>query len=387
MPGFRLPVSILRCVAAVSAAVLAASFGGCTAAPDPPEEPSTSAGAFRDLELFGRTMIDDGAPAVLMHVKNKGEEWSRAIGVRSLKTKEPVQLSDPVQVASVTKSMVAVTVLKLVEEGRLRLDDAVSEHLPELGRTVNPPFPVTLRDLLSHSSGMPDYAATLIQSKPLKEVINTRLSLAERLAWAGRTTWEKRLAQGFDYSASDYVALALLVERLRRQPIGDVISEQITGPLGMTGTYMIGARTVPEAMAHGYLVIEDQRVDVTAPAILIGSPSAGMVSTVQDMNTFYSALMQGKLLKPATLKEMQTSNTAGFYGLGLWIWNDTCTNGFAYGHPGDLLGYGTVSMTSADGTRQVTVALTYPPAPFLEGSNPLVLEMMDVAEQTLNSMC
>ena len=97
--------------------------------------------------------------------------------------------------------------------------------------------------------------------------------------------------------------------------------------------------------------------------------------------------MQGKLLSPATVKEMQTPDTAGFYGLGLWIWNDTCTNGFAYGHPGDLLGYGTVSMTSADGTRQVTMALTYPPAPFILGDNPLVLEMMDVAEHTLNSMC
>lgn len=387
MPGFRLPVSILRCVAAMSATLLAASLGGCTGSPDPPEQPTSSAAVFADLESFGRTMIDDGAPAVLMQVRNNGEEWSRAIGVRSLETREPVQVSDPVEVTGVTKSMVAVTVLKLVEEGRLRLDDAVSEYLPDLGRVVHPPFPVTVRDLLSHSSGMPDYAATLVASKPLKDVINTRLSLTQRLAWAGRTTWEKRLAQGFEYSESDYVALALLVERLRGRPIGDVISEQITGPLGMTGTFMIGTRTPPAGMAHGYLVIEDRRVDVTSPAVLTGSPSGGLVSTVQDLNTFYSALMQGKLLNPATLKEMQTANTAGFYGLGLWIWNDTCTNGFAYGHPGDLLGYGTVSMTSADGTRQVTVALTYPPAPFILGDNPLMLEMMDVAEQTLNSMC
>ena len=168
-----------------SAALLAASLGGCTGSPDPPEQPTASATAFAELEHFGRTMIDDGAPAVLMQVRNKGEEWSRAIGVRSLETREPVQPSDPVEVASVTKSMVAVTVLKLVEEGRLRLDDAVSEHLPDFGRVVHPPFPVTVRDLLSHSSGMPDYAAKLIASRPLKEVINTRLSLTERLAWAG----------------------------------------------------------------------------------------------------------------------------------------------------------------------------------------------------------
>ena len=66
----------------------------------------------------------------------------------------------------------------------------------------------------------------------------------------------------------------------------------------MTGTFMIGARAPPSGMAHGYLVIEDKRVDVTTPELLTGSPSGGMVSTVQDLNTFYSALMQGKLLSP-----------------------------------------------------------------------------------------
>ncbi|WP_104141127.1 serine hydrolase [Arthrobacter sp. ZGTC131] len=387
MPGTRPRTSRLRPTAFVAAAALAALTGGCTAAPDQPEETSASAAAFADLEQFGRTMIENGAPAVLMHAKNNGEEWSRAVGVRSLEAKEPVQLSDPVQVASVTKSMVAVSVLKLVEEGRLKLDEAVSEYLPDFGRVVHPPLPVTIRDLLGHSSGMPDYEHALLESKPLKDVIHTRLSLTERLAWAGKTTWEKRLAQGFNYSNSNYVALGLLVEKLRGRPIGDVINSEITSPLGMTGTFMSGARAAPSGMVHGYLVIEDKTVDVTNPEVVIGSPSGGMVSTVQDLNSFYSALLQGKLLKPAMLKEMQTNDFAGFYGLGLWIWNDTCTNDFAYGHPGDLLGYGTVSITSADGTRQVTVALTYPPAPFVAGENPLVLEMMDVAENTLNSMC
>lgn len=387
MSGTRPRTSRLRPRAFVAAAALVALAGGCTPAPDQPEEPSASATAFADLEQFGRTMIEDGAPAVLMHVKDNGEEWSRAVGVRSLEAKDPVQLSDPVEVASVTESMVAVSVLKLVEEGRLKLDQAVSEYLPDFNRIVHPPFPVTVRDLLGHSSGMPDHARALLESKPLKDIIHTRLSLTERLAWSGKTTWEKRLAQGFNYSDSDYVALGLLVEKLRGRPIGDVINSDVTGPLGMTGTFMSGARPSPSGMVHGYLVIEDKRVDVTNPEVLIGSPSGGMVSTVQDLNTFYSALLQGKLLKPAMLKEMQTTGVAGFYGLGLWIWNDTCTNDFAYGHAGDILGYGTVSMTSADGNRQVTVALTYPPAPFLAGENPLVLEMMDVAENTLNSMC
>lgn len=370
----------------MTVAVLVLPLGGCTPEPGPPE-PTGSAALYAELEVFGQTMIDDGAPAVLMQVRNKGEEWSRAMGVRNLDTKEPVQLSDPVEVASITKSMLAVAVLKLAEEGRIKLDDPVSSHLPEFGRLVRPPGPISVRDLLNHGSGMPDYGRKLLESRALQTVINTKLSLSERLALAGTIPWPKRLAPVFTYSESNYAALGLLVEKLRGRPVGDVIRDEITRPLGMAGTFLSGADVEPPDMVHGYVVIEDQRVDVSYPEILKGSTSAGVVSTVQDMNTFYAALMQGKLLQPATVKEMQTPGLAGFYGLGLWILNDTCTNNFFYGHPGDFPGYGTVSLTSADGTRQVTVALTYPPAPYIQGDNPLALELRDVAERTLNRMC
>ena len=94
-------------------------------------------------------MLDDGAPAVLMQAKVRGEEWSRAFGVRSLEAREPVEISDPVHVASVTKSFVAVSVLKLADEGKLGLDDPVSKHLPDFDRIMHPPGPVTVRRLLS----------------------------------------------------------------------------------------------------------------------------------------------------------------------------------------------------------------------------------------------
>ena len=58
------------------------------------------------------------------------------------------------------------------------------------------------------------------------------------------------------------------------------------------------------------------------------------------------------------------------YGLGVVRWNDLCTNDFYYGHPGDVPGYGTIAMTSADGTRQLTMAVAYPPEPLRPGGHP-----------------
>jgi D-alanyl-D-alanine carboxypeptidase len=389
MVGFRLHAPLLRLVAFTAALGMTVVVGGCTQAPNPPEQPSTSRNpSYLDLEKFGKAMIERGATAVLIHVRKDSQEWSQAIGVRNLESKEPVQLSDPVEIASVTKSMVAVSVLKLAEEGRINLDDPVGNHLADFNGLMHPPGPITIRNLLNHTSGMPEFTRNLFSSKPLNEVLGTRLSLTERLSWSAKTPWTNGPVPKTDYSHSNYVALGMLVEKLRGRPIGDVIKSDITEPLGLKGTSMAATGPPPTDMAHGYLLIDTRQVDVTYPAYQIGSPSGGIISTVSDLNTFYRALMRGELLKPATVAEMKESGASFDYGLGLWRWSDACTNGSAFGHPGDILGYGTASITSADGNRQVSIAITYPPAPYVEGGqNPLVAEILDVAQITLRDMC
>ncbi len=75
------------------------------------------------------------------------------------------------------------------------------------------------------------------------------------------------------------------------------------------------------------------------------------------------------------------------YGLGVFRWNDLCTNDFYYGHSGDVPGYGTIALASADGTRQLAMAVAYPPEPLQPGVNPAVQEMETIAEDALNATC
>lgn len=372
--------------AGVIAAVLAASTG-CTPAPQPTGPPSpTTLNVTTSLDEFANKMRDAGAPAVLVQAKMRGEEWSKAYGVRSLESEEPARISDRVWVGSVTKSFVAVSVLKLVAEGRLGLEDHVSQILPEVGSLLRPPEQVTVRQLLQHRSGMPDYVIPMLQQGSLREVFDTPLSHTERLALAGTQKWERKLAQGFEYSNSNYVALGMIVERLRARPIGDVLRTDIVEPLNLKGTAMTQSGPAPGDMVRGYITVFGERRDVSSIEMLVGSPDGGLISTVGDLNTFYSALLRGQLLPLALVAEMQSPLYAR-YGLGIGRWNDTCTNNFYYGHGGDLPGYGTFSVSSADGSRQVSMSLTHPPGPFGVRDNGFVDEMAETVVEALNAAC
>lgn len=338
------------------------------------------------LEGFANRMLDDGAPAVLMQARVRGGEWSRASGVRSLDGQEPVDLGDPLHVASVTMSFVAVSVLKLAAEEKLALDDPVSMYLPDFEAIMRPPEPVTIRQLLQHRSGMPDYIIPLLQQGSLGEVLATARSHRELLGLAATRRWERKLAQGFEYSNSNYVVLGMVVERLRGRPIGEVLRSDVVEPLGLEATWLAAPGPAPVPLIHAYVTVFGDRLDATYPPLHTGSAAGGLVSTVGDLNTFYAALLQGRLLPPALVREMQSPVYAR-YGLGIQRWNDTCTNDFYYGHAGDIVGYGTVSMSSADGSRQVSVSLAYPPGPFSYTGNGIVDELTEVVEDALNDSC
>ncbi|MBO1268664.1 serine hydrolase domain-containing protein [Arthrobacter cavernae] len=407
MAAARVGGSPNRVVVLLSSAALLASvfLGGCTGGPEPtpilPSPPPPTATARTTatappsfslhelqamVELYSAEMLQEGAPAVLIEAKVGREEWSHAAGVRSRDGGVPVQLSDPVPVGGITQTMVAVSVLKLVDEGRLALDEPISRHLPELEGLLHPPKPLSVRQLLGHTSGMPDYYAPLLESAPLRQVLTTPISPEQRLAVAGTVPWQQREPLEFSYSRSDYVALGLLVERLRGMPLAEVLTADIVEPLGLRSTAMIGDGPAPVNLVHGYTMADGGLVDVAYSALQRGSASGGMISTVEDINTFYAALLRGELLSPASVIEMKGRIYAE-YGLGLDQWNDRCTNGFYYGHSGDIPGYGTIAISSADGNRQLAMSVAYPPSPLPARSHAIVLEMTVLAQRALNASC
>ena len=349
--------------------------------------PSSSLRALKAmLELYAGELLRAGAPAVVIEAKVGQEEWRYAAGVRSRDGGVPVQPGDPVQVGGIIQTMVAVSVLKLVDEGRLALDDPISKYLPELDAFVHPPGPLSVRQLLGHTSGMPDYFPVLLESAPPRHVLTTPISPEQRLALAGTVPWQPRQALEVSHSRSDYEALGLLVGRLRGARLADVLRADIVEPLGLRSTSMIGNGTAPAGLVHGYALVDGGLVDVAYSALNSGSASGAMISSVEDINTFYAGLLRGGLLSPDSLTEMKGRVFAD-YGLGLDSWNDRCTNGFYYGHSGDVPGYGTIAISSADGNRQLAVSVAYPPSPLLSRPGAIALEIEGVAQVALTSSC
>jgi D-alanyl-D-alanine carboxypeptidase len=374
---------------AVLATIVTVLLTSCTSPPAPVQVTRAAVTYRTILEEFSKRMLDLGAPAVLIEARIDGETFSSAGGVRSLETSTPAEVTDPVHVASVTKSMVAVSVLKLMEDGVIKLQDPVGRHLPEFDTLMKPPGPVTVEHLLRHTSGMPTYDDALLESRTLQQVLTHSMTAEEVFALAATLPWVLTPGDRMLYSNSNYVTLGLMVERLRGQPIAQVLQADIIEPLKLTGTHLPVAGPAPANMVHGYITIDGVRLDTGYVDGYLGNTAAGLVATVGDLNTFYAALMEGRLLNPATVKEMLLAPKG--YGLGLDRWADACPGGFYYGHAGDTAGYGTMALTTPDARRQVTITLAYPPdklnlTPYVP-SHELAWEVLRIARKALDSTC
>jgi D-alanyl-D-alanine carboxypeptidase len=384
-----------------AAALVLFGVGGCTSAADPPEQPlstvtpatatvtpsapATAPPFVAVLKKYSEDVRAGGATAVVIQMKSRLGEWSSAEGVRNLETNEPVQLDDQAHVGDITMTMVAVSVMKLVEEGKIQLHDPIQQHLPDFASIIKPPGPITIRSLLSHRSGMPDYRESLLK---VGDPGDDKRSHKERLAVAAADPWTGGSGSLFSYSNTNYSALALLLEKLRGQDIGAVIRADIVKPLGLQGTLMSGDEPGPQKLVHGYTLAESgELVDNALAPFQSGSPDTGMISTVPELNTFFAALQKGTLVTPQSVEEMHHPKYEQF-GLGVVRRYDSCSNNDYFGHVGVVRGYAALALISADGSRQVAMAVARAPKPGLPGfDDPQSHKMAEAAVNALNQAC
>lgn len=380
--------------AAATAALLVLAVGGCTAAPKPPDGQTPTAPVTATdsappvpayaavLEKYSADMRARGATAVVIELKSRVGVWSSAEGVRNLDTNEPVQLTDQTHAGDITMTMVAVSVMKLVEEGKIRLDDPVQDYLPDFESIIKPPGPITIGSLLSHRSGMPDYWASPIEAGNKRSTHEERISYAAALRWTGGS------GSLFSYSATNYSVLALLLEKLRGQDVARVIRADNVDPLGLRDTLMTGEEPGPRQMIHGYTRTESGGLEDNALSPFhSGSPDTGIISSVPELNVYFAALQKGTLLTPQSVAEMHHPKYQQ-YGLGLARHYDSCSNNAYYGHTGVVRGYAALALISADGSRQIAMAVARAPKPDPAGfGDPQSIEMEQAAVEALNQAC
>lgn len=305
----------------------------------------------RDGESSGATVA-----AVIV-----GPDGSRAVGLHGDDATGTLLTDDALfRIGSVTKSFTATTLMMLVEDGLLSLDDEVAEHL----QSPLVPAGVTVRNLLQHTSGIPDYVDTLNIVAPSCPPSIDPLSFVDGLP--------PDFAPGerHEYSNTNYLVLGQLIEAVTGQPPAAVIRGRILDPLRLDETYLEGSEPGPApvpALADFY--------DTGPGPIECDTPmwpdatDGGMISSFDDLDRFWRALFAAELVSATTLGQMIDVNEQG-YGLGvIRLPGPPVPGANLYGNGGKVVGYTTITLYEP--ATQTTIMLMGPTG---HGVPPRVLE-------------
>lgn len=259
-----------------------------------------------------------------------------------------IRRADRFRAGSTTKTLVATVVLQLAAEGRLRLSDPVERYVPGLVRGHgNDGRLLTLRALLTHTSGLYDYTAASTPA-PATPRAALRIALAHAPTPLG----------SYMYSNTDYILLGLVVKKVTGRSYADEAKTRIIVPLGLTGTSFPGDRTTlpsPHGRAYSRTPGSGRLLrDVTELDPRPAGAAGELISTLDDLDRFYSALLGGRLLAAPQLRELlDTGATRGVYGMGIYPERLSCGI-TVWGHNGRISGSYVRTATTSDGRHTLT---------------------------------
>ena len=309
-------------------------------------------------------IVATGVPGTVVVAAGPSGRVEAAAGVADLRTGEPLTVDHRFRIGSVTKIFVAGLVLQLVEEGALELDGDAA------------PFAegITIRQLLNHTSGLPDFFDDLEsffepyrrnpahgwQLGPLDEL---RLIMEKPRLFAP--------GEGWSYRGSNYRVLGLIVEAATGMTLREALQQRILRPLDLERTDLVEAPLRGDC-ARGYLPADNPwlpggpgPVDVTEIDVPFYRAGGGVVSTAGEVARMLQAQLGGELLSDRLRGEMLTAVDSDWaetdrYGLGIGeitalMGRERSPFGAAWGHLGFSLGYTAVALSTENGDRQVVI--------------------------------
>ncbi len=302
-----------------------------------------------------RSALAQGAPGAMARVEDRGTVFGAAAGVADRGTARAMGDADRFRIGSVTKTFTAVVLLQLVDEKKLKLDAPVDRYLPGL----LPDDRITVRQVLGHRSGLYDYTNDMFaRTVPGFEAVRKRVFTPEELVRLSlRKPRTNAPGAKYSYSNTNFVVAGMLVEKLTGNPVRTEYQNRIIEPLKLRDTLYVHPGTkIPGRFARGYLTPDQAGaplVDATEQTVSWAQGAGALISSTRDLNTFLSALLQGRLTSAAQLAQMEKwlpAGTGQAYGLGLRRRDLSCGVS-VYGHTGAVQGFYTYAFASKDGKR------------------------------------
>lgn len=310
-----------------------------------------------ELRPLLQQIVAAGVPGAAARVVDERGVSAAGAGVADLETGRRMRPGLHYRIGSITKSFVATVVLQLVGEGRLSLDDGVERWLPGVLPYGDQ---VTVRQLLNHTGGVPEYVVEpyfrLLTDPERKLRVWTPGELVALIAhlppaFPAGTAWS--------YSNTHYVLAGMIVEAVTGNALGDELRRRIFRPLRLRRSSLpVDRPTIPRPYASGYAFALGQTEGPPAPFTVfhpsLAWAAGGLVSDLDDLQKFFRALLRGKLLPASLLAEMKTPFPTGQgYGYGLGIVVIDTPSGPVFGHSGAIPGFRDAVLTSEDGRRQL----------------------------------
>ncbi len=284
----------------------------------------------RAFEQFAEeAMKAQKMPGLSVAVMHGDFRWSRGFGFADVENQVPARAESSYRMASVTKPMTAVAVLKLVDEGKIDLDAEVQTYVPYFPRKAHE---VTVRQLLAHQGGISHYRDYSIEGR-----IRERKNTQEAIAIFADFDLVAEPGTKYHYSSYGYNLLGAVIEGASGKSFGEYMTENVWKPLGMTSTRMDDPRALVPHRVTGYRLDDGQLRRSEYVDISSRFGGGGTRSTVDDMIRFIEGLANGKVLKAATRElawTAQPTRDGRYTNYGLGFGNVVARGRWGIGHSG-----------------------------------------------------
>ena len=356
---------------------------------------TTDAGALRGAEsrdaaldrvLEELVAMEGGPPGAIVIVQRGQSREVHSFGVRNLRLDLPLRAKDHMRQASTSKAFSGAVALSLVSKGVLSLNDTIGERLPGLPTSWHE---ITLRQLLQHTSGLPNFTTDHQFLEALVANPKNPPPPVELLSYVDEDPLNFEPGTSYEYSNSDNIVVGLMVEEATGEPYEQQLQEQVYKPLGLEKTSLPRGANLTPPFIHGYDNDPSQNPPEDLSEVLASGwfwASGGMVSTPSDFNTFVRGYVGSALFDLQTralqrqVFEGGSSDPPGpgknSAGLGIFRYETRC--GTVWGHTGNYPGYTQFMAASPNGNRSVTVSVNVQLSP-VEGA-PGVFDALRRAE-------
>ena len=326
---------------------------------------TSGADAALDRALRELVAMPGGPPSATAIVQRGSALRVHAFGVAAVGEPGRPRKSDYMRIASVAKAFSGAVALSLVDDGVLSLDDTIGQRLPSQPGAWHA---VTLRQLLGHTSGLPDFT----ESETFRRAVASSLTVAPPpaalLAFVADEPLNFTPGTRYLYSNSDNIAVGLMVEAATGTSYEEALRVQVLRPLRLARTSLPAGPEVTAPLIHGYDLAEDGTPEDLSEIFASGWAwaSGGIISTPAELNRFIRGYVGGKLFGRKVRAQQRrwvpgggsepTGPGANSAGLALFRYRTRC--GTVLGHTGNTFGFTQFAAATRDGRRSTTVSIS-----------------------------